>query len=262
MNGKSFSTAGLWGRICVSATFMLLHGCLHQPKPAVPPTAPPRSQSTLILEAKAEADALRAALAAERIKTAKQAASVRTAQNHASALRNREIEHLETILNLKRELSTLKSERDTIRTDRDALQQEVAQLRDKTASMPQLLKMVTQVRILETSLQGMVSSIDALSNETAQLKEEIKKQQTVAKQSTDSGAPNGTETEYIVIKRGDSLWRLARRYDTTVSELKALNNLNTDLIVTGQLLKIPASALLVDEQELVEVSNPSNHSSQ
>jgi len=46
------------------------------------------------------------------------------------------------------------------------------------------------------------------------------------------------ENEYIV-KKGDSLWGIANKYGITVDELKQFNNLKTNLISVGQVLKIP-----------------------
>lgn len=44
--------------------------------------------------------------------------------------------------------------------------------------------------------------------------------------------------EYIV-RAGDTLWTLARRYGTTVEAIVALNGLTGDLLTIGQVLKIP-----------------------
>lgn len=41
------------------------------------------------------------------------------------------------------------------------------------------------------------------------------------------------------IKKGDNLWSLARKYGTTVNELKSLNGLANDTIITGSTLIIP-----------------------
>ncbi|MCM3693161.1 LysM peptidoglycan-binding domain-containing protein [Neobacillus niacini] len=44
------------------------------------------------------------------------------------------------------------------------------------------------------------------------------------------------------VEKGDSLWKIASKYQTTVSELKSLNNLNSDLLQVNQKLKVSAAA--------------------
>lgn len=51
--------------------------------------------------------------------------------------------------------------------------------------------------------------------------------------------PEPGENEYVV-KSGDSLWLIAKRFNTTVDAIKALNNLTSDVIYVGQILKIPS----------------------
>lgn len=48
-------------------------------------------------------------------------------------------------------------------------------------------------------------------------------------------------TEYTVVS-GDTLGKIASKYDVTVSQLKAWNNLNSDLIVVGHTLSLQAPA--------------------
>ena len=43
------------------------------------------------------------------------------------------------------------------------------------------------------------------------------------------------------VKSGDSLWSIARKYNTTPSELMAYNNLKTNLLSIGQVLRIPSN---------------------
>ena len=43
------------------------------------------------------------------------------------------------------------------------------------------------------------------------------------------------------VKSGDSLWSIANRFGTTVAVLKELNNLNTNELSVGQVLKLPGS---------------------
>ena len=44
---------------------------------------------------------------------------------------------------------------------------------------------------------------------------------------------------YHTVAAGDTLYGLSRRYGTTVSRLKSINGLSSDLIVNGRKLKIP-----------------------
>lgn len=48
----------------------------------------------------------------------------------------------------------------------------------------------------------------------------------------------GTDT--YIVQRGDSLYSIARNFNTTVDELKSLNNLESNLLSIGQILKIPS----------------------
>lgn len=61
-----------------------------------------------------------------------------------------------------------------------------------------------------------------------------------ADQNVPSPSPNPDTIQYIV-KPGDSLWLIARRYSTTVSAIQRQNNLTGDLIRVGQVLTIPVS---------------------
>ena len=44
---------------------------------------------------------------------------------------------------------------------------------------------------------------------------------------------------YYVVKKGDTLWDLAKKYKTSVNEIKKLNNLKSDMLKIGQQLFIP-----------------------
>lgn len=48
--------------------------------------------------------------------------------------------------------------------------------------------------------------------------------------------PNKTKS--YTVKSGDSLWSIAQKNGTTISQLKTANNLRSDLILVGQVLKL------------------------
>ena len=49
------------------------------------------------------------------------------------------------------------------------------------------------------------------------------------------------ESDYYVVKKGDSLWSIAKKYNMTVDELKSINNLKSNLLSIGQRLNIKES---------------------
>lgn len=51
--------------------------------------------------------------------------------------------------------------------------------------------------------------------------------------------PKYKHTSKYIVKRGDSLWIIARRFDTTTKKLQKLNNLLNTKLHIGQVLKIP-----------------------
>jgi len=61
-------------------------------------------------------------------------------------------------------------------------------------------------------------------------------------------APSGNT---YIVKSGDSLWSIAKKYGVTVDELKSANNLTSNLLNVGQRLKIPSTV----EEETTEYTN-------
>ena len=56
---------------------------------------------------------------------------------------------------------------------------------------------------------------------------------------TENQKPSTEDKEYYIVKYGDTLWGISRRFNTTVDKLGALNNIaNRDLIYVGQKLRI------------------------
>jgi LysM repeat protein len=59
-----------------------------------------------------------------------------------------------------------------------------------------------------------------------------------ASSSGPADSPEPNVSTYLV-RRGDSLWRIATRHDTSVSALQELNRLRTDRIHPGQVILVP-----------------------
>ena len=56
----------------------------------------------------------------------------------------------------------------------------------------------------------------------------------------------GTNYETYVVKTGDSLFSIASLYNTSVSELRSINNLSSDNLFVGQQLLVPTSSEIID----------------
>ncbi|MBP2077705.1 LysM peptidoglycan-binding and 3D domain-containing protein [Oceanobacillus polygoni] len=65
---------------------------------------------------------------------------------------------------------------------------------------------------------------------------------------------NEEKPEYYTVEKGDSLGEISRSYgdDVTVGDLKAWNNLNSDLIIVGQQLVVNGASELNTEQVATE----------
>ena len=50
-----------------------------------------------------------------------------------------------------------------------------------------------------------------------------------------------TNTDEYIVKKGDTLYAIANKYNTTIDNLKSINNLTTDSLSIGQVLKIPSN---------------------
>ncbi|MBQ9012389.1 MAG: LysM peptidoglycan-binding domain-containing protein [Bacilli bacterium] len=82
------------------------------------------------------------------------------------------------------------------------------------------------------------SDANYLKNNYETLAEAVVK--AIANYTNVSYAPKNLEGYYIV-KKGDSLWSIASKSGTTVNEIKKLNNLSSNNLSIGQLLKLPTT---------------------
>lgn len=63
-------------------------------------------------------------------------------------------------------------------------------------------------------------------------------------------APNDLITNTYVVQKGDSLYSIANKLGTTVSELKKENNLTTNTLQIGEVLRIPTKEIYEEEENI------------
>lgn len=71
---------------------------------------------------------------------------------------------------------------------------------------------------------------------------QVGQQLIIPNQGSSTPPTGGNTTTTYTVKSGDSLWSIANRYNTTVAELRRLNNLTSDVLQIGQVLRIPSSS--------------------
>ena len=86
--------------------------------------------------------------------------------------------------------------------------------------------------------------LDSTGDDVSQLKNNYEElaEAVVKAVASYAGVPYTSQTdEYYTIAKGDSLWSIANKFNTTVANLKSLNNLSSNLLQIGQKLKISAT---------------------
>lgn len=79
-----------------------------------------------------------------------------------------------------------------------------------------------------------LKSLNNLSSNTLSIGQTLKTQETSSDVITQ-------DYDYYTVKAGDTLYSIAFKYDTTVDEIKALNNLTLNSLSVGELIKIPST---------------------
>ncbi|MGF7533911.1 LysM peptidoglycan-binding domain-containing protein [Bacillus mexicanus] len=80
----------------------------------------------------------------------------------------------------------------------------------------------------------------------------------ISSSSSSSSKVSSSSTSSYKVKRGDSLSKIAKQYGTTVSKLKSLNGLKSDVIYVNQVLKVKGTST---NSKLVSSSSSSSSSS-
>lgn len=67
--------------------------------------------------------------------------------------------------------------------------------------------------------------------------------------------PETTITDTYKVMSGDTLYSISKKLDTTVTELKKINNLSNNNLSVGQILKIPTKVVDIGDTELYQVKS-------
>ena len=96
---------------------------------------------------------------------------------------------------------------------------------------------LTEPLIIEYGFIDNKSDADKIKNNYKRYAESVVKE--IANYKGYNYVEPRVQEEYIV-QKGDTLWNISKRLDTSVDELKKLNNLNSNLLYVGQKLKVPS----------------------
>ena len=66
-------------------------------------------------------------------------------------------------------------------------------------------------------------------------------------------APSTVITDTYKVQSGDTPYSISKKLDTTVTELKKLNNLSSNMLSVGQVLKIPTKTVDIGETDIYQV---------
>jgi len=114
---------------------------------------------------------------------------------------------------------------------------------DASTTPPETKPMIAKAPIKEAPREyiQLVSSQDLPSDEVDQVLHAYTEQNKTGESKPPETAEPKSDEKYveITVKRGDSLDRIARANKTTIRTLKKLNDLKTDRLRIGQVLKIP-----------------------
>src|SRR5713101_840051 len=143
------------------------------------------------------------------------------------------------------------------REERDRLAAISRELQGQLVELGRLRQQLGEAGRDQSRLQALEQAIERHTKELAEIKSAMRKFSTRSKQKpagtrmavpiykdvSDQPALSGESAESasdtVIVERGDTLWGLARTHRVRLSELMAVNNLTSDLILPGQELLLP-----------------------
>lgn len=158
------------------------------------------------------------------------------------------------VIDLQREeLALVRAEREQMGRTKTALQSQLRQSRKPSSKVRKQAKgAVSPAAFLSQRSEQVDAEGDAQLDEVSESVNALHSVQVV---------PIGTRAlspeighESVVVQSGDTLWSLARRYQTSVLYLTAINGLLDDRIYVGQAIRVPQPSHDALEDEMVPLS--------
>jgi LysM repeat protein len=256
-----------WAHMILSSTFVFALGaCSHKPSKPLEVTqsmeyvSQASQQSVLLQEARSESENLRAEIGALKILMAKQAGELQSLRGQTQSVQHREQDQGLQLQQIRSELLSSQGERDQLRKRNIELEGQVA-------SMPDTSQLVSDIQALTSSFQQIMSSMKQLTADMMLIKREMhitSGKATPQQTKLSSPEPPTSSREHqkpdskgrIVIQNGDTLWKIASKYDVSVAQLKEWNGITSDLIMTGLHLRVTTPAEPLPPQDMSPVEQP------
>ncbi|MCX7917755.1 MAG: LysM peptidoglycan-binding domain-containing protein [bacterium] len=153
---------------------------------------------------------------------------------------------------LKRTYNDLITTTSNINKNLSVIQTDIMNLRDSQAKMvesiqklPQKIEYINEKvdkveKRIENNTQIFLDEFTRHESEIYQLKKQIlDKSSEIQKQESVKPILKSDKGKYYIVQKGDHLSKIAEKFNTSINEIKKLNNLKTDTVYPGQKLLIP-----------------------
>ena len=110
----------------------------------------------------------------------------------------------------------------------------------------------TEALIVEYGFIDKLSDVNFLKDNYKELAEAVIKA-VLEYKNIPYSEPMAMPTDIYKVTKGDTLYSISKKLDTTVDELKKLNNLNNNVLSVGQILKIPTKFVDIGEVDVYQV---------
>lgn len=200
-----------------------------------------RRADAVVQEVQAELAALRAEMAATRIAMAKKEAELRELRRVVKGLRAAQAKLVRAQVAQNRrvrnaheaELTASSMEPKRAVNDQAGLNARVSA--EAGITPPRAGETEQRRATVHARVKALEASVMALTTQLTQLTQEG------TERDRPSPLSKGELGVRLTVKRGDTLWELARTYGVTVNAIQAANGLTGDLIVVGQRLLMPST---------------------